>query len=254
MDDPIEVCRLRFPDSRKRLRECALEYLWEQGCAPLEFLTALPKEILGMIVERCDVSKLTFTTLLLLNKEKISPVVWRHYRFPKGWNWEKLMSRILYKKEALPHGWRPKLGPLYGMKTTDDLLSHTVKYCSKYVVSQISEFLKSNHKTDVFLYSAMDYVSDPNHIVSLLMTLFALYNPLRDGPIICRLFKRLSCIVTGDTPLLIQYSDPAPVPDCLASLKKSLDNVHIALGYYNAYREYTKRDYGMTLPKIKMSK
>ena len=62
--------------------------------------STLPKELWGMIAARCDVSRATLTTLMLLNKGRISAIAWTNFRFSPSWNYA-LFSRLLMIRDVV---------------------------------------------------------------------------------------------------------------------------------------------------------
>jgi hypothetical protein len=190
----------------------------------LEFLTALPKEILGMIVERCEVSRKVFTTLLLLNKQTISPVVWGHFRFPAGWDWKNFVDRVAYQQTFRKTTWTHAIWQLYGFSYSVDLFRSVSTLCSQHIVDSfwVNRDKRSILNTDV-CYRNVTWANDPLSICKTLSRLFQMFRPDYDISMICKLFTMLGHEIDGtidnslsDVPVI------RAVPDCLASLEEPI--------------------------------
>lgn len=253
MDGLIAQCLERNPHSLKRLREVAWEEIWAAGGDHVPDFSKLPKEIWGMIAARCDVSRATLTTLMLLNKERISEAVWTHFRFPSTWDYHMFLKRFSYDQDYRnAPGWTKTIWGLFGCPRAYRFFEVLQQKTSRFVADFVwIDFTRSDLTIDTF-HTAMCAITNKNDVLKCLTVLLRSYRPCTDYETIWFMFKNIGCTVDDEVEEIDQKTPLKLVPLDLEKLKAPLTNIHIALGYYNAYREYARADYGVRLPKIEL--
>lgn len=232
----------------KRLRDVAYDELWNNPGEDAPDFSMLPKDVWGMIVERCEVSRESLTTLLLLNKTRLSAVVWKHFRFSPKWNYWLFVDRLMFKQKYRK-GREPCWFELFGLQSWAQYFIPVEKFASALVAKNLCEVLEREDRAQSKAFALISHVSTETHVLQCVTKLLSLYRPHLDCAVLCSWFHHLGCVVSGELPEIGDIL--LSVPDDLKQLAKPLTNLHIALGYYAAYRTYTKRDYGVTLPEIK---
>jgi hypothetical protein len=259
-DDTIVSDYLRrVPNARKRLREVAWEELWAAGGTHVPDFSTLPKEIWGMIAARCEVSGRMLTTLLLLNKERISAAAWANFRFPASWDYARFARWFVYKQNFRTRpGYTQHFWELFGFDRSSAIVKVVEPYASICVADEFWLCVKRNLETYGRVHNAMRVFSDPKAILIGISKLLSLYVPLRDhGKTLCVMFEQLGCTVHDWPEDVSEYKETidlnaiVPPPE-LTMLKTPLTNVDIALGYYNVYRRNALRDYRVRLPIIEL--
>lgn len=235
----------------KRLRDVAYDELWNNPGEDAPDFSMLPKDVWGMIVQRCEVSRESLTTLLLLNKARLSAVVWKHFRFSPKWNYWLFVDRLMYvQKYREQAGWRLHYFELYGLRSWAQCFIPVEKFASEHLAQYVWDHVEREDSRH--LESALiSHLSTEAHVLQCVTKLLSLYRPQMDCAVLRSSFHHLGCVVSGELPEIGDIL--LSVPDDLKQLTKPLTNLHIALGYYAAYRTYAKRDYGVTLPEIKAS-
>ena len=140
----LDTCITRNPRSLKRLREVAFQEIWSAPREDDPDFSRLPKDVWGLIVSRCEPTRDMFTTLLLLNKERISQGVWRFFRFPAHWDYGAFAHRVLWTNVSVP---RPDFWTLYGFESAEPMVTPLLPYCERYLAR---EFWLSTDRCDVF--------------------------------------------------------------------------------------------------------
>lgn len=212
--------------------------------------STLPKELWGMIAARCDVSRATLTTLMLLNKGRISAIAWTNFRFSPSWNYA-LFSRLLMIKEparGVENHWE-----LFGFAHAPPYLAPVEKYASEHIASRVQiGFNRDYFAIDVW-HEAMCVITTPSHILTRITALLSVYRPQVDCNTLCSMFENMNCTVVGVRPKPAEPAELKNAPNVFDALEEEpLTDIHVALGYYNAYRAYVWKDYGVRLPKIEL--
>jgi hypothetical protein len=250
VDGLIAQCFELNPRARKRLREVAWEEIWAAGGDNVPDFSTLPKEIWGMIAARCEVSRATLTALMSLNKKRISAVAWSHFRFSPSWNWYSFTRRMMVRipdSSGIEDHWL-----LFGFAHASGYLAPVEKYASPHISALVySGFKREYFALDVW-HVAMTVITTHADILICITKLLSTYRPEIDCKTLCVLFEHLGYTVVGKQPQPALRTELTFVPNVLDALIHPLTNIHVALGYYNAYREYAREDYGVRLPKIEL--
>jgi hypothetical protein len=261
LDGLIAQCIARNPRARKRLREVAWEELWAAGGEHVPDFSTLPKEIWGMIAARCDVSRATLTTLLLLNKERISAVAWTNFRFPPTWDYVNFSRRYLFRQEFRSRpGWTRRFWEIVGARTACCIFKPVERHAAVHVAKNIWHAFPRTTPHTGRPCVTMRALSNKTAILVCISRLISVYVPLHHGKTICVMFQNLGCSMTWTEDItrnilgLLRSStnEQKRLPPELSAIEAVFTRVDIALGYYNAYRAYTWKDYGVRLPKIEL--
>jgi hypothetical protein len=251
LDGLIATYLARNPErGLKRLREVVFEEIWREPGEDTPDFSLLPKDVWGMIVKRCAVSRDSLTTLLLLNKARLSAIVWSHFPFSPTWNYKEFMRRLMHapKYRSLV-GWTKQVWTIYGFDRAVAYIN-PVKDRAISFVPELLVFIRST-PTPKMWYGLMHMLSSKLDILTCVTRLLSLYRPEIDSRTICALLYNLGCSYEGERPTIALKTHLVPLPEEFSALTTKITNVHVALGYYNTYREYALRDYGLTLPEIK---
>jgi hypothetical protein len=250
-DGLLDTCIARNPRSLKRLREVAFQEIWSAPQEDDPDFSMLPKDVWGLIVARCEPTRDMFTTLLLLNKERISQTVWKFFRFPAHWDYGAFVHRLLWMNVSVP---RPDFWTLYGFESAEPMVTPLLSYCERYLAK---EFWLSTDRRDDFdscLRNCVMLVKTKVHVLRCLTRLFKLYHPPSDAYFICVLMTRLGYRSKGDIPARwVDQNDIAlidPVPRVFSLIKGALESKNVVLGYYNEYAARAKKDFAITMPRM----
>jgi hypothetical protein len=251
----------RDPRAHKRLRDVALEEIWAAGGSHIPDFSTLPKELWGMIAARCEVSGKMLTTLMLLNKERISAAVWANFRFPAKWNYFRF-ARFLLKAQSYRNnpGFNRRFYKLFGVESVVDFLQPVERYATIRLADLIWESGQRELKHNALACRVMEALSGANALLICISKILSLYVPLEHCQTLCVMFGKLGCTVDWannfdyfEQQLIENTLSPLPViPPELSAITAIFTNVDIALGYYNAYRRHAWKDYGVRLAKIEL--
>lgn len=249
----LDTCIARNPRSLKRLREVAFQEIWSAPREDDPDFSMLPKDVWGLIVARCESTRNMFTTLLLLNKERISQTVWRFFRFPANWDYAAFVLRVMYTKVRVL---RPNFWTLYGFESADPMVTPLLPYCEQYLAKEF--WLSTDRRTsfDSCLRNCVMLVKTKAHVLRCLSRLFKFYHPPSDAYFICVLMTRLGYRAKGDIPPRWEdQKDIAlidPVPRVFSLIKGALESKNVVLGYYNEYAARAKKDFVIIMPQMRL--
>lgn len=237
---------------KKRVRDVAWEELWAAGGDHVPDFSTLPKEIWGMIAARCEVSKEMLITLMSLNKGRISEMVWRHFNFPPNWDYSAFTLKFLHKWHLC---WR-----VFGVQNILEIFKPVQQFVESHIAGHVWRGLTRKGHTRNHLFSTMSFFSG-THALICISKLLSVYVPAAvDIGVLSELFRNVGCTIKwlDNFKTLLEKTkdvniDLKPVPTELTNIKAPITSVHVALGYYNEYRDSAFRDYGVRLPRIELN-
>jgi hypothetical protein len=253
-DGLIEACLARNPRSIKRMREFAFEEVWASPLPTDPDYSALPKDVWGMIVARCEATRPVFTRLLLINKQRISPIVWKHFRFPKRWHYEGFVHRLLLQNVEVA---RPDFWALYGFDSAEPMVEPIIPLVERHIAWVFWQWAERRDAFDSCLHNSVMLIKTKTHIRRCLSRLFKLYHPPSDAYFICLLMCKLGYEAKGPVPARWEDQENiamAAVPHVFTSIRSPVESTRVILGYYYEYAAHAKKDFAIVMPKLKSVK
>jgi hypothetical protein len=141
---------------------------------------------------------------------------------------------------------------LFGFEELAPYLTPVEKYASTFIADWVEKGFKRTYFAIDVWHESMCVITAQKDILRCITIVLSSYRPEIDGNTLCRMFQNLKCVVVGERDTPAKDTELKFVPMTLVNFKEPLANIHVALGYYNAYREYARADYGVRLPKIEL--
>ena len=187
-------------------------------------------------------------------------MVWANFRFPARWDYVKFSRCYLFLQGFRTRpGWTKRFWELFGAQAAYCILKPIERYASPHIANNVWHSFQRTVPHRGRPCVAMRILSSKKDILICISKLLSVYVPLEHGKTLFVMFQNLGCdaVWTEDiTRDILRLQSAAngerPVPPELSAINAVFTDVDVALGYYNAYRRHTWKDYGIRLPKIEL--